>query len=252
MQRLTGDAARAPAIDKAFRELAAQLRAGDQAIVMIVGHGSHDGSDYRLNLPGPDLTAKQIGALLDALPAIVPQLVVNATSASGGVVEAWQRPHRAVVAATRSAGERNATRFAGFWADALATDGADRDKDGAVTAAEAFDYANRQVADSFKSDASIATEHARSGGADLARFVVARLGSAAMFSNDPQLVALRAEETGLASRLAELKGRKASLPPDRYYETIEPVLVDMARLGRRIDARLAALGLPAGANDAKP
>jgi hypothetical protein len=249
--RLTGDAARASAIEKAFRDLAAQVKAGDQAVVVLIGHGSHDGSDYRLNLPGPDLTATQLGALLDSLPATVPQLVVNATSASGGVVDAWQRPHRAVVAATRSAGERNATRFAGFWAEALASDGADRDKDGAVTAAEAFEYANRRVADSFKSDAAIATEHARSGGADLGRFVVARLGPAAMFSSDAQLTALRDEQTQAEARLAELRGRKATLPPDQYYETLEPVLVEIARLGTRIDARLAALGLPTGGTDAK-
>ncbi len=91
-------------------------------------------------------------------------LVVNATSSSGSVVEQWRKPNRVVITATKSGGERNATRFAEYWVQALSSPEADRDKNEIVTAAEAYDYASRKVADTFKSDAALATEHSRLDG----------------------------------------------------------------------------------------
>lgn len=40
-----------------------------------------------------------------------------------------------------------------------------------------------------------------------------------------------------------MKALKANLPEDEYYARIEPVLVELARVGDRIDARFAALGV---------
>ena len=47
-----------------------------------------------------------------------------------------------------------------------------------VKTLEAFDFASRKVADAYKADAALATEHARIEGANTARFLVARLGDA--------------------------------------------------------------------------
>lgn len=243
--RLSGQAAQRDAVRRNL-EKAATLGDGDQFVLVLIGHGSYDGNEYRLNIPGPDLTGTELMALLDRIPAAVPQLVVNTTSTSGAISERWSRPHRVVVTATRSGGERNATRFAAYWAEALASDTADRDKDGSVTAQEAYDFAVRKVEDAFKADASIVTEHARITGNDPARFVVARLGSAALFANDAQLIALRQQQTGIERQLLQLKPLKAELPPDDYYNRIEPVLLEMARLGEKIDARLTALGAAPG------
>jgi hypothetical protein len=156
-----------------------------------------------------------------------------------------------VITATKSGGERNATRFGGYWAEALGSSEADRDKDGNVTAQEAFDFATRKVTESFKSDAAIATEHARLAGGDPGRFVVARLGAAALFASDAQLSALRSEQDGIEQRIDTVRAQKGSLATDEYYARLEPVLLDMARLGRRIDARLAQLGVQPGGGDEK-
>ena len=242
VQRLAGDAARREAIEAALRGAASKLKAGDQFVLVLIGHGSHDGNEYRLNIPGPDITGTQLAALLDQIPATVPQLVVNATSASGAVAERWARPHRVVITATRSAGERNATRFGGFWAESLTSSEADRDKDGTLTALEAYEFANRRVADAYKADAAIATELARLVGAEPGRFVVARLGDAALFASDRELGALRGQQGEIETRLAAVREQKAQLTEDQYYDRLEPVLVELARLGARIDARLAALG----------
>lgn len=241
--RLAGEGATRDAISRELTRIAGAVAAGDQFMLLLVGHGSFDGNEYRLNLPGPDMTGTELLALLDRIPAGVPQLIVNGTSASGAIADKWARQNRVVITATRSGGERNATRFAGYWAEAMVNDSADRDKDGTVTAQEAYDYATRRVADAFKADASLLTEHAKLTGAEPGRFVVARLGAAALFASDPELIALRRQQGGIESRLAELKPLKAQLPRDEYYDRIEPVLVELARLGEKVDARLSALGV---------
>jgi len=253
VQRLAGESARREDIQSALRSAAERLREGDQFLLVLLGHGSFDGSEYRFNIAGPDITGSEMLALLDRIPAGVLQLVVNATSTSGAIAERWVKPNRVVITATRTGGERNAPRFGAFWAEALASEEADRDKDGAVTAQEAFDYTTRKVNDAYKSDAAVVTEHAKLTGTEPTRFVVARLGAGAMFANDTQLIAMRNEQAGIERRLAQLQAQKKELPQDEYFNRIEPVLVELARLGARVDARLATLGAGAGGTtDAKP
>jgi hypothetical protein len=245
---LAGAQATSANIEKAFAQLAQRTQREDSVIVVLIGHGSWLGEEYRYNIPGPDLTGGQIKALLDRLPG-ERQLVVNTTSASGGMADAWKRNGRVIITATRTGGERNATRFAQSFIDALSDDKADRDKDQVVTAAEAFAWASEAVANSFKSDAAIATEHARMEGADAARFVVARFGSAARHADDPQLQALQQRQQAMEQELATVKARKASMPVDAYYAELEPVLLRIARLGDEREAREKQLGMtPSGAN----
>jgi hypothetical protein len=246
VQRLAGQDARRESITAALRDAAQALRSGDRFVLVLLGHGSYDGEEYRFNIAGPDLTGSEVKALLDAIPAGVAQLIVNTTSASGATAERWAGKDRVVVTATKTGGERNATRFGGYWAEALGSEGADRDKDGSVTAQEAYDFALRKVAEGFKSDAAVLTEHARLAGGEAGQFVVARLGATAMFESDAQLIAMRGEQEQMEQRLTTLRARKAELPEDDYYTQLEPVLLSLARLGVRIDARLAALGARAG------
>ena len=212
----------------------------DQAVVVFIGHGSFDGESYRFNIPGPDVTGREIGAALDKLSS-TQQLVVNATSSSGAVAEEWKRPNRIVITATKSGGERNATRFAQYWVEALSSAEADRDKNETVTVVEAYEFAARKVADTFKADAALATEHSRIEGASPARFVVARLGEMAKLPSDAALADMMHEQTGIEQHIEELKGRKAALPPEQYYDELEKVLIELAKLDLRIDERKAAL-----------
>jgi hypothetical protein len=249
--RLAGPEAKLKALQDAIAAAAESLHAGDTFVLVMLGHGSYDGSEYRYMLWGNDITGTDLGALLDRIPSTVQQLVINGTSASGAIVEKWTRPYRVVISATKSAGERNAPKFGGFWADALASDEADRDKDGNLTAQEVYDYANRKVAEAYKSDAAIVTEHARISGNDPSRFVVARIGAAAMFASDAQLIALRNEQGVIEGRLADLRTQKSQLAQEEYFNRIEPVLVELAKVGERVDARLAALGVKTGDTNGK-
>ncbi len=171
VHRLSGSDATRDAIELQLKKMAEQLKGGDQFVMVLLGHGSYDGNEYRFNIPGPDITGSQILALLDRIPESVAQLVVVATSTSGAVADKWPKANRVVITATKNGGERNAVRFGGYWAEALTSEEADRDKDGSVTAQEAYDFAVRRVGDAFKSDAAIASEHAKLVGADPARFV---------------------------------------------------------------------------------
>ncbi|MEZ5392982.1 MAG: hypothetical protein R2724_08935 [Bryobacterales bacterium] len=94
------------------------LNADDTVAVILVGHGSYDGSDYKFNIPGPDLTGSRLASLMDALPA-ERQLVVNATSSSGASMDALQGKGRIVITATKSGRERNATVFSRYWAESV-------------------------------------------------------------------------------------------------------------------------------------
>jgi hypothetical protein len=248
---LTGEQARRTHLDGELKKFASSVQSGDQVVVELIGHGSFDGEEYRFNLPGPDLTGKEIVAFLDSMPASQ-MLVVNATSSSGSVVESWRRPNRVVITATKSGSERNATRFAEYWVQALSSPEADRDKNEIVTAAEAYDFASRKVADTFKSDAALATEHSRLDGKIADRMVVARLGSSALLPNDAQLDALVKEQATLEQQFDEVKARKASLADEQYYNELEKVLLSLARLDRRIDERKAALLGPAAGGSNAP
>lgn len=247
---ITGEEARRTSLDPELKKFASTVKKDDQVVVVLIGHGSYDGEEYRFNLPGPDITGREILAFLNSMPASQ-MLVVNATSSSGSVLEQWRKTNRVIITATKSGGERNATRFAEYWVQALSSPEADRDKNEIVTAAEAYDYAARKVADTFKSDAALATEHSRLDGKNADRIVVARLGSAALLPQDDVLDGLMKEQGTLETQLDAVKAKKGSIPPEQYYDELEKVLLDVARLDKRIDARKAELLGPAeGVSDA--
>ena len=235
---LTGEQARRDSLKREFQDFAGKVKAADSVTVVLIGHGTYDGEEYRFNVPGADITGAELEQLFDRLPA-KKQLIVNATSSSGATIELWQRPERVVITATKSGGERTATRFAQYWLQAVSGDAADLNKDEVVTAAEAFDYANRQVAASYKSDVSLATEHARIAGEESAAFTVARIGSSAGSSADPEVTALLAQRDQIEQDLDDVKGRKASLSEDQYYDELEGVLVRLALLQKQIDSKRA-------------
>lgn len=236
---LTGEQARRESLRKELEAFAGKVKASDSATVVLIGHGSYDGEEYRFNLPGTDITGSELAQLFDKIAA-KQQLIVNATSASGATIDLWKRPERIVITATKSGGERTATRFAQFWAQAVTGDGADVNKDEVVTAAEAFDFANRQVAASYKSDVALATEHARMAADDNSTFLVARISGSAVGAANPEVAALLTQRGQIEHDLAGVKERKAALSQDDYYDALEGVLVKLALLQKQIDAKQGA------------
>jgi LmbE family N-acetylglucosaminyl deacetylase len=230
-------------VTEALRALATQSRPGDVILVFLAGHGSHEGAESRLNIPGPDLSAAEIGALLQPL-ADRRVVVVNASSASGDFVPALSARGRVIITATKTSMERNATQFGRHFTAALAMDGADADKDGRVSVLEAFLYAKRETARAYTADNRLLTEHAmldddgdRTGsaapgaeGADgaLARSVFLGEGTTAPGPTDSAGAALVSEKRALEGRIADLRGRKSSMKPAEYESQLEALLVELA------------------------
>ena len=235
---LSGDDATQESVRAAFARLAETVGSTDTLIVFLIGHGSFDGDDYKLNLKGPDLTGDALGELLSSVPASA-QLVMNATSASGAVLEGWTTDGRTVITATRSGNERNATRFAEHWIAALSSDEADLDKNGLVSAQEAFDYASRKVADSYESEGVLATEHPQIAGEGAQRLTVARL--TARPSETPELARLSARMAEIEGDLEALRQRRDQMDSDAYLNELQALLLQLAAVQQEIDRAQAAL-----------
>src|SRR5258705_9216 len=97
-------------VEKAFADIAARAKPNDGVVVLLIGHGSFNGTQAAFNLPGPDLTVADWTRLLGKLSA---QRVafVNTSSSSGAFLPAIAAPGRVVVTATKTGGDRNETLF---------------------------------------------------------------------------------------------------------------------------------------------
>lgn len=219
-------------IQKAFAELGSRAAPGDVVLVFLVGHGSGEGLDSRINVPGPDPTAADYAMWLSGFQR-QSVVFVNASSASGDFARHLAAPGRIVVTATRSAFERNESVFALFFAQGLASLDADADKDGRVSVLEAFNFANAEVVKHYETANKLRTEHAVLTDSILARSV-AFGGSAA--SSDPRVAALVAERRALEEELARLRERKAQMDEAAYERELERLLVAIAEKSAAIRA----------------
>jgi hypothetical protein len=230
VESLQGTAANRAGVRSALERIAGEAKAGDAFVLMLIGHGSFDGVDYRVNLPGPDLTAVDLAALLDRIPA-QRQLVVNMTSASGGGNEALHKANRVVISATKTGTEKNATIFARYWAEALREPAADTDKNQSISAAEAFRYAQQKTARFYETEKRLATEHAILIEEQLAgSFPVVRYGATAAFASDPAKRALLVRREEVEQQIDRLKFQKATMPAEDYKKQLTALLLELARV----------------------
>lgn len=231
---VAGTQATAERIAGEFGELAAETAPGDALAVILVGHGTHDGDAYKFNIPGPDVSDRQLKRWLDAVPSSR-QLVVSTTSSSGGALETLKGPRRIVVTATKNGRERNATVFGKYWSEALAAPEADTDKSESISALEAFRYAETKVEAHFKDAQRLATEHPQIQGDRPDAFLLARLGQAAALASDPAKRPLLLEREGLERRIADLTARKDDMAQGEYLDALQELLLELAALQERID-----------------
>jgi hypothetical protein len=234
-------------IEKAFADIAARAKPNDGVVVLLIGHGSFDGTQAAFNLPGPDLTVAEWARLLGKLPA---QRVafVNTSSSSGAFLPAIAAPGRVVVTATKTGGERNETQFPEYFVEAFADNAADRDRNGHVSIGEAFEYARTKVVQAFQQKGLLLTEHAtmdEGSGPDSRLAATMFLGTGraedalAVDTSDPAMRALVDERNGLEQQIAGLKLKKASMPDAQYDAQMEKLLTDLALKTKAIRDRQA-------------
>jgi len=246
---LAGAQATAKQLAETLSAVARAAKVDDDFALILIGHGSFDGAEYKFNLVGPDVTAREIAAMCDRIVARR-QLIVDTTSASGGAVEVLERPGRAVIAATKSGTEKNATVFARYWVEALEDPSADTDKSDSISAMEAFRYAAKKTAAFYDSQKRLATEHAvfndtgrgepvrESGngqGMLMSSFTLLRIGTNQQAANDPAKRALLDRKDELEQRIDTLKYQKAAMDPQDYKKQLTDALVELAKVQEELD-----------------
>ncbi len=220
------------AVATAFTTMSQRVQPGDVLLVVLIGHGSGEGSGSKVNLPGPDATAADYATWIAGFTRQT-VVFVNTASGSGDFASVLGGPGRVVLTSTRSAMERNASLFAGYFAKALAGDEADADKDGRVSVLEAYRYSTREVARAYESTKRLQTEHAQLTDSILARSVA--FGGAAA-SADPRVATLVAERQALEAEVAALRGKKASMTANAYEDALERLLLAIAEKTQAIKA----------------
>jgi hypothetical protein len=243
-------------VEAAAAKLAAQARPGDRVFIVLIGHGASATGEARFNLPGPDLAAADFAKLAGRFGA-QQVIFVNTASASGGFVAALAGKDRTVITATRTDGERNQTRFGEFFAEALASDDADMDKDGRVSMLEAFTWARRRVIESYERDGQLRTEHPvlddngdgkgteepgqPGGDGALARTLFLSAGSSRDLPGadaDPEVRALIGKREAIEERIAALKASKEKTDRGAYEAELERLLVELARTNASIKEKV--------------
>ena len=251
IQKITGAAATRDNLRHVLTDLAGNIRSDDAFALMMIGHGTFDGTEYKYNIPGPDITAAELAQLLNRLPA-TRQLVVNMTSCSGASLPVLAHKDRVVITATKSGTEKNATVFARYWIDALQDPAADADHNGSVSALEAFEYARRKTAGYFEAEKLLATEHPmlsdngtaagirdpKAPGANTfmaAAFPVLRPPTETATAANPEKQQLLSKKQELEAKIDRLKYEKASMEPGEYKQQLTALLLELARTQADID-----------------
>lgn len=238
-----------------LNELRARLQkerkdAAAELWLVLLGHGTFDGKEARFNLRGPDLTAAELARWLQGFSR--PIAVIHGGSSSAPFINALSATNRVIVTATKSGAEENYARFGNYISDAIADPAADLDKDGQTSLLEAFLMASRRVAEFYKSEGRLATEHAlvddngdglgtsadwfrgtrvvkapaRGGAVDGVR---AHQWHLIRSSADQKLtVEQRRRRDDLELQITRLRQQKGALAEDEYYRRLEELLTKLS------------------------
>lgn len=238
-------------IERAMEAAARGAGANDQVVIVLIGHGSGEGEETRISLPGPDVTAADFGRMLARFPT---QRVafVNLTSGSGDMLRVLAGPRRIIVTATKSAFERNESRFAEHFVTAFASNGADADKDQRISMLEAFRFAVAETKRFYETDSRLVTEHAqldddgdgmgtatpdgRTGDGALARrfFLDVSASAAQAVATTPRLAALYKEQDARRDQIDALKKRESQMAAEAYDAELEKLVSAFANAAREI------------------
>jgi hypothetical protein len=242
---LADKAATKVAIEKEIGAIAAKAKANDTVVILLIGHGSFDGSTAAFNVMGADPTAADFGKLLGRF-ATQRVVFINTASSSGAFLPAVTGPGRIVITSTKTGGERNEPSFGEYFTGAFNDEAADRDRNGHVSIAEAFDYAKTKVEQTIKQKGLIQTEHAvmddgSEGKLAAAAFLGIGRSDAALNvdTSDPAMKALVDERDAIQKQIEGLQLRKASMHAAEYDAEMEKLLTDLALKTKQIRDRQA-------------
>ncbi len=230
-----GAAATRENVTRTLSALKSRVTAEDTLLIVLIGHGTFDGTAAKFNLVGPDMDSREWKAALEGNPARL--VFVNTTSSSFPFVAALAGKNRVIIAATDSAAQKYATMFPQYFIEALdQVAKADNDKNGRLSVWEAFSYAGQAVKQAFDKKGTLVTERAviedgANGVLAKTTFLdpapAATSANAAVAGLDKRRIAVEAE-------IEQLKTRKGQMPAGEYEEEFERLAIELAKISAQI------------------
>jgi hypothetical protein len=244
------DAATAENVRRMIASVASRMTRDDVLFILLIGHGTFDGSDAKFNLVGPDLESADWSALLKGIPGCV--VLVNTSSASFPFLERLSGPRRIIITATDSPAQRYDTVFPEYFIRALTDPGADLDKNERVSMWEAFAAASAAVRRHYQQRGQLSTEHALlDDNGDLVGNEAATPGDDGSLASrtyldesrpdarptDEVLLKLLQRKSTLEAEVEDLKIRRQFLPAAEYAKEFERLMIELAKVSHDIRQR---------------
>lgn len=223
--------------------------------IVLIGHGTFDRRIAKFNLRGPDVSTDDFKEWLK--PIERPIVLIDTSAASGPFLTQLAGTNRVIVTATKSGSEQNFARFGGFLAEALVDPSSDLDKDEQVSLWEAFLAGSRTTAAWYKDEGRLQTEHALlddngdgqgtraeafdgldpvKAATDKAKLDGSRAHQRHLVPSaaDAKLpVEIRQKRDAIELQILDLRGKKATLLEDEYFDRLESLLIELTRLSRQ-------------------
>ena len=222
----------------------------DVLFVLLIGHGTFDGTDAKFNLVGPDLESAEWSGLFKGVPGRV--VIVNTSSASFPFLERLSAPGRIVITSTDSPAQRYDTVFAEYFIRALADPSADLDKNDRVSIWEAFASASASVRRYYQQRGQLSTEHALldDNGDGIGNEVTTPGDDGSLAARtyldetlpgslptDEVLLKLLQRKSTIEAELEDLKIRRQFLTRPEYAKEFERLIIELSQVSHDIRQR---------------
>lgn len=220
--------------------------------LVFIGHGTYDRRSARFNLEGSDLSSEELAKWLEG--AKRPLVAINCASSSAPFINRLSSPGRILITATKSGDEQLFARFGDYLSAQAVDPSADLDKDGQTSLLEAFLAASRQTAEFYTSASRLATEHAllddngdglgtpadfyqgvravrpAKEGAALDGLRAHQVHLAPSDSERVLSVEARRRRDQLEQEIESLRAAKGQLDEETYFQKLETLCIELARL----------------------
>jgi len=244
------EASTAENVRRVIASMSSRMMRDDTLFILLIGHGTFDGTDAKFNLVGPDLESAEWSTLLKAIPGRV--VLVNTSSASFPFLERLSGARRIVITATDSAAQRYDTVFPEYFIRALTDPAADLDKNERVSIWEAFAAASAAVRRHYQQRGQLSTEHALldDNGDGVGNEVTSPGDDGSLASRtyldealpgaqptDEVLLKLLQRKATIEAEVDDLKIRRQFLPPGDYAKEFERLMIELSQVSHDIRQR---------------
>lgn len=143
-------------LKKQIEKFSAEVDSADRFIFYYIGQANVVSDTLRLNLPGPDITHKQLAEWINGIKASSMLIVLDCPGAGSAITAVTGRDRVVIGACT--AEQHYSTRFSEYFVPALTDESSDADEDGRISLLEAFTSASKGVDDYYRRQALLTTE----------------------------------------------------------------------------------------------